>query len=364
MVIKIEGDENKYANDLLFTGMGGYQTIWPNTKTSYYATYYSHWLPFPKRYAELNAYDMFPYDLPSEKDPTLKYLSYDKSMELIDWIGLYRQHPEIEMFGKLGIGFLANDSRVLKRKEKLFLNYLRTNALEIRKHYAKYVDILHAYQKGMPIENYLNQKELRDMIKRYGFKELDADKTVAYLQAQGVEWNYFRDYYQAIEELGYALTDTKNIYPKDLKYWHDLAIQNANDLRVERERVKTESEVLKDEKALGGDIRKVFEKYSKVVSFNYNGLKLELPDSVKAIQEEGTLMKHCVFKMGYHRKMAKGEILILFATDEVGNHLETIEYDHNAKQLLQARGLNNNPHERHQEIVDMIHRWEQVAWSV
>jgi hypothetical protein len=75
--------------------------------------------------------------------------------------------------------------------------------------------------------------------------------------------------------------------------------------------------------------------------------------SVAEMLEEGAKMHHCVYKMGYYKKP---ESLILSARDRGGNRLETVEVNLKRFQVVQSRGLQNNPTSAHGDIVALVEK--------
>ena len=73
--------------------------------------------------------------------------------------------------------------------------------------------------------------------------------------------------------------------------------------------------------------------------------------SVQEMYEEGERMHHCVFRMGYYKKE---DSLILSAKDKQGNRLETVEVDLNKMEIVQSRGLQNQPTPYHDKIVKLV----------
>lgn len=72
--------------------------------------------------------------------------------------------------------------------------------------------------------------------------------------------------------------------------------------------------------------------------------------SVQEVYEHGKILHHCVFSNGYHKR---ADSLLLCAV-VAGELAETIEVDLKTMKISQARGLQNQPHPQHAEIVKLL----------
>jgi hypothetical protein len=67
--------------------------------------------------------------------------------------------------------------------------------------------------------------------------------------------------------------------------------------------------------------------------------------------EEGTAMHHCVYQMGYYKKLNS---LILSAKDNQGNRIETVEVNTLTFEVVQSRGVCNKNTPHHEEIINLV----------
>ena len=83
-------------------------------------------------------------------------------------------------------------------------------------------------------------------------------------------------------------------------------------------------------------------------------LKLILATSSQELINEGEALHHCVGRMNYNKKMAKGESLILFVRkkEDMATPFVTMEYDPNQKKILQLYGERDSvPEENIKNII-------------
>lgn len=69
--------------------------------------------------------------------------------------------------------------------------------------------------------------------------------------------------------------------------------------------------------------------------------------------EEGTAMHHCVYQMGYYKKLNS---LILSAKDNQGNRIETVEVNTLTFEVVQSRGVCNSNTPQHKKIIDLVNQ--------
>lgn len=156
------------------------------------------------------------------------------------------------------------------------------------------------------------------------------------------------DLLDMLRELGKDTHSPKYICPDDLQAMHDL-MQRRIDRKHEREEIAKLNSQAKN-----------WEEYYKEnkgaffgVAFDNGNIFCHVVGSVAEMLEEGAKMHHCVYKMGYYKKP---ESLILSARDRWGNRLETVEVNLKRFQVIQSRGLQNNPTSAHGDIVALVEK--------
>lgn len=156
------------------------------------------------------------------------------------------------------------------------------------------------------------------------------------------------DNLDALDELGMDRHSPKYICPDDIYQMHDWL-----QMRIDRKKVKEELRKLNSQaKDWEGYYKETKGVYFPIV-FDNGSIFCHVITSVAEICEEGTRMRHCVFRMGYYKKR---ESLILSARDRQGNRLETVEVNLDSFKVVQSRGLQNSCTSAHDEIISLVEK--------
>ena len=129
----------------------------------------------------------------------------------------------------------------------------------------------------------------------------------------------YLDYLRMREQLGYDMTNTVYLYPRDLRAAHDAMVAEGN--KKEADKRKTEAE------ANYPEIRKQYRKLRNRYFYEADGLQIRPARSASEIIDEGRLMHHCVGGNSYLGKHNRGEsyILLLRHSDAPDTPYATIE---------------------------------------
>lgn len=174
-------------------------------------------------------------------------------------------------------------------------------------------------------EAYKELKEKRESDRAtahiYNIKKsgVDRRKLYRYIRDNHINvWTY-NDYFKAITLLDFDLSDTKNVYPKDFQRMHDLRVNEYNARKAEMDR--------KERAKLYEDFRQQASKY-KAFEIEGDEYSIIIPEDVSDLKKEGEELHHCVGKMGYDAKMARGECIIAFVrmTKDKATAFVTVEY--------------------------------------
>lgn len=266
--------------------------------------------------------------------PEFKYSGYQHG-DVIKYLNEYRQNPGLEFFGKLDLPI----SKSLAKKaqsDTRFRKFLFTNADEVRIYGIQRT--IYAYNHNLSF--YEADKILTDrriayqVIPSLRKTNVDCLRIIEWCKKNKINTSSYNDYFEAIKEMRYDLSDTKNLYPKDFKAIHDLRIAEYDAYKEKLDRKKR--------KALYENFAKAGE---KAVAYEYSegGFTMIAPRDIRQLKSEGKALGHCVGKMGYDKKMADGKVVIMFL--RYANNIEkpfvTVEYDLKGKRLLQAHGKGN-----------------------
>lgn len=291
------------------------------------------------------------------EETSFRYCGYRTSVtnDVIGYLNDYNKHPGIEHFGKLGI---KPTPALIKKAEKdsAFRSWLYRNRDDVGHRGPK--EILYAYEHNMSVDearqvcrniSYTNKVAAWRIPEIKGTK-LDRQRVLDYVNSKGIDSHSYSDYLKALKKLKYDLTDTKNIYPYDFNRMHDIRIAEYESV------IAKENE--EAAKILNANFKK---KAQKAKRFEYQGEDYAaiIPASTSDLVEEGKALHHCVGKMGYDKKMADGQIVIVFVRSllDMVTPLLTLEYDLKKKRLNQVHGDHNRaPTEQERVFVDA---WEQ-----
>lgn len=346
VIRRIEGNEYILTKNIYLSAIGGYKTVWKDRKVNnWYFTEENR----DKWYVEYRDYNLFIQHLFTDKDlaaldPSLKYCAF-KNGNVIDWVTIYRKYPEIEMISKLNMPRLIVNTRVLELlKDRKFKKYLyhcegepNTTGQEVLYGYKHNIKISEVYKLRE------NQKTANKIIKEY--PAIPKEPLLKYLNKyydcnnkQFLRAELYIDMLKAEEYFKLDLTQEKNIFPHDFDKWHD---HYTSQMRISQN------------KAIDEKIDKQAKKYHKLEK-EIDGLKLILPHETEEFIKEGKALHHCVGRMGYNEKMAKGQCLIFFIRkqEELNVPFVTMEYDPKKKKIRQFYADHNStPEESVRDII-------------
>jgi hypothetical protein len=301
--------------------------------------------PFGIWYNLLNA-DML-------KDTQYKYCGFGDRLsdDVIDYLNAYIEHPSVEYFGKMGIKPSATLVRKAE-KDKAFRSWLYKNGKEVE-HYGPKA-ALYAYQHHIGVgeacaivreKDYIDRRVAGAIPEIKGTK-LDRKKVHDYAFNANVGSHNYNDYLKALKALKYDLEDTKNVFPHDFKRMHDIRIAEYQSVMAKEDAEKRKELYAQFE-----------EKAQKAKKFEYQGesYAVIVPSNIPELVREGEALSHCVGRMGYDKKMADGEIVIVFVRSilEMAKPLVTVEYDLKRKMVRQAHGWGNRmPTTEEQTFID------------
>jgi hypothetical protein len=356
--------DNRYIWKNLYGGYyQGYQVVYEKKDVIKYEygckceifseEYFDHWYEetgnvFGIWYRIINA-DML-------NDTQFKYCGYKPTVtdDVIGYLNEYIKHPCVEYFGKLGIKPTATLIRKAE-KDKAFRNWLYKTKID---GFCGPQAIIYAYEHKTTLEkaekilknkSYLD-RAVASMIPEIKGTKLNRERVLDYAQKKDVGTSNYNDYLKALKKLKYDLTDTKNLFPYDFKTMHDLRV------------AEYDSVMAKEDEEKRAELYSAFSERAKAVkNLEYSGESYSaiIPFRVPDLVSEGKALHHCVGKMGYDKKMADGEIVIVFIRSllDLAKPLVTVEYSFKRKRIVQAHGEHNRrPTDEEQAFID---EWEK-----
>lgn len=344
------------VKDMEYSYFGGYYVGWYSEGLTKYPKWYESddwWLADDKYF---NVYAPVVNMEYLNKYPEYKYAAWDNcGMEIISYLKLYEKYPQVEYLVKAGLQCIETSKPILRKiaTDKQFCKWLMRNKERLQtKHYYKDV-IMRAYTSGKDLDILQKEKKFKlklahDDVYKTMVKPLDKDEVAKlnkYLYSHDINVSSYRDYIYACKQLELDVSEEKNKYPQDFKFWHDVRIREYELKLIELDEQKN----------------KEFYKCFAEVANRY--IQLEKQDkeyaiiiakSPKELKLEGQALDHCVGRMGYDKKVVDGNSLIFFVRDirTIDTPLVTVEYSPKQHKVLQCYGYRDTKPE--QKILDFV----------
>lgn len=298
------------------------------------------------------------------------YEHFHEPMQLAPFLRAHLEHPRFEHLLKVGFYRLAADlayrgdyGRTLDEAQNRthcilnvaaedvpFLRKLDVNmeTLSVFQGYAGLKDRQRLLRWQM--ENHVSRDitQILEHMTAHKFMKY-VDRQYAVLGANGGKGRYgnmqsavseYRDYLDMCVRLGYDMTNSFVLYPKNLREAHD-KVQG-------RVKARADAKMRRDFKAAMLAI-------SGHLDFEMDGMKLILPTTPEELAEEGNALHHCVG--GYVDRIARKECIILFLRrcEEVSKPFYTVEIRN--RKVVQVRGWDNG--DPTPEVEKFMNRWER-----
>lgn len=286
------------------------------------------------------------------KDTQFKYCGYSTTVcdDVIGYLNQYIKHPSVEYFGKLGIKPTPTLIRKAE-KDKAFRNWLLKTKIDC---FCGPNAIIYAYEHNIGVpEAKLILKDisyLRRYVNEIKETSLDYGRIVKYIRSNSIPFGSYNDYLKALKKLKYDLTDTKNTFPRDFKRMHDMRIAEYDSVMAKEDMKKRKALYEKFEKAA---------QEAKRFEFQDGIYAAIIPSQIQELVREGRELHHCVGKMGYDKKMADGDVVIVFIRSlaDITKPLATVEYGLKSKRIHQSHVDYNGAPEG--ALKTFIDEWEK-----
>lgn len=341
------GNHPTFVKNIYFTYMGGYTPVFEarNCGYNFSKADYEQWYEAYPQYYQFESVLLNADILTDIAD--FKYCGY-QSGDIIKYLNEYRNNPMVEYLGKLDLPL----SRSLISKltnDKKFRTFVFKNVDDVKKYGTQ--NTIYAYNHGLTIKQVAIRKDIKKHIPELKERDLDIDRISDYLFKNEIPYHLYNDYIKAIIGLNLNLKDTKNIYPRDFHAMHDLRTMEYKSLQDKLDREKRKK--LYSAFAIAGTKATAYE-------YSHNGLILVAPRDISELVAEGDTLNHCVGRMGYDKKMADNEIVIMFVRQESNPTMPyvTIEFDLKALKLKQSYGKNNSKPTT--EVITFVNEWVAI----
>lgn len=277
---------------------------------------------------------------------------------VIEYLGLYTKHPNVEYLVKAGYGTVITEEEVggyytwrprrkigvdanIDLKSNNLLKMLGLNRTEFKtlkgaeSRYYEYIRWRGEYPDLKPAELLSLAKafhcEFSTARKLAGLTDRKPPRIAAYISEQDISLRDYEDYLRQCRELRYDMRDTAISFPHDFRAMHTRCSEILSQIQQEENRRKRE------EKA------RVFNENYQLrteLEFRSGEYLIRQPESMDEIVAEGRALHHCV--AGYAVRHAEGILHILFIrrASDPDTPLYTMELSTSGK-VEQVRGLRN-----------------------
>ena len=247
------------------------------------------------------------------------------------------KHPEIEMVAKGGMCRLASEiaagEHYYYTESRFDMKTLKRHAKEIRQ-YNGGINSVRAFTTLDEAGKKTDPKEVIRFVSMTGDGYTGLPQMLRYASLKKINdylaasqqrniWD-LRDLWGMLDTLGANMTENKTLFPRNLEKAHDEAIAQYNKRKDELASKKLER--------VAGELQKEF-------GFTFGGLMIVVPHGIKALQDEGKALNHCV--RTYGERMARGETVILFVRKVEEPETSYFTMEVRDGKIIQLRGKNN-----------------------
>jgi len=155
----------------------------------------------------------------------------------------------------------------------------------------------------------------------------------------------WEDYLQLLRYFKKDLTNPLYVCPVDLNGAHDHLVRKKRELLRKKKLQDLRLEIEKAQKRYANDKRRFFG-----LSFQDKQLSISVIENVKDFMVEGDELHHCVFTNEYYEK--KDSLILSAKVAE--KSVETIELSLSRMEVLQCRGMKNQPSKHHKNILRLL----------
>lgn len=265
----------------------------------------------------------------------------------------YHKHPGIERFVKIGMHDIVKSA--VSPYQSIEINYKETEPhkmLGLSREMFKAVRSGKINLKSMPaLEKHFPSASVAKLIdyhaiiqNQYGtlnsvceFAQT-TEQLLKYLIRQRQKYgehvcvSYYSDYLGICRKIGYDLTDSVVLFPRDITAAHDRVVSARAAILAERERQKNIERTKRMQQ---------LQKERKSLEFESGDYIAILPDSCEEIVREGAVLSHCA--ASYAERHADGKLTIIFLRkkDDIKKPYYTMEISAEYK-IVQCHGYKNN----------------------
>ena len=172
-----------------------------------------------------------------------------------------------------------------------------------------------------------------------------AVKTVIRNNYKIADVQIWEDYLELLRYFKKDMSCPAYVCPENLSMAHDHLVQKKREILRKKKLQDLRLEIEKAQKRYASDKKRFFGLF-----FNEKELSISVIENVKDFMQEGDDLGHCVFTNEYYDRK---DSLILSAK-MAEKSVETIEISLSRMEILQCRGLKNNPSKHHKRILSLM----------
>ena len=255
---------------------------------------------------------------------------------ILDYLKVYREHPEIELLSKSGLGRYCTKVTIVRKlkTDKAFRQFFMQNAETIKRDRIGADVIMKAYTNGLTLFDAWREIEARRKFKGYRLPAgISALKALAYADTKRIRINEYTNYLHNCQTLGLNLTDTKVTYPKAFSQ-RDRNLQDQVDAIRRKENAK-------QIETMNSKLAAIAEKWSWL-ELKGRDYCITIPRTEQEFTEVGRAMINCLSQ--YSAKVARGEYIVVFVqnTRRPEAPFVAAAYDPKRQAIAQCYGIKNS----------------------
>jgi hypothetical protein len=344
-----------HVRDLALAPMAGYAVDWTpqGFGVQNYWSYEGRWEsePWALRCSwKVNAPVVNPELL--KRTRRFRYCAWEpKRGQILDFLKIYAEHPEIELLIKSGLGAYSTKVSVLRKlkKDRNFRQFFMRNAEEIKLSRWPVPVIQKAYSKGISFAAASRAIEARREF--YNLPRcIDAEKASDYAHFHRLRNDQYVDYLRNCETLGLDLADTKVSFPKQF-----LARQRAVQDRIDE--LQAKKDAAKNRK-LNKRLAAIADELAENLAAQSDSgtYRVVIPRTAAQFAKEGRALKNCLGQ-GYASRMARGELVVVFVrrSRRPNEAFVAVSYDPKKGRIEQCYAVQNSkPPKAVQNFIDRV----------
>lgn len=268
---------------------------------------------------------------------------------LLDYLKMYREHPEIEFLSKSGLGFFCTKVSLVKRlkKDRAFRQFFSRNLEAIRDGRFGLDVIQRAYKQGVSLDDAWCEINARREFRDHRLpREVCAVKALKYITSRKIPKFSYGDYMRDCVKAGLDLSDTKVCFPRNYAA-RIAAVHEMAELVRRRENAEQLAEMNRKLEAIA-------KKWIRLAG-KRGAYQVVVPHSDLEFIAEGKAMGNCLSQ--YAAKVARGEYVVVFVRQKINPDAAFVAaaYDPKRKLVTQCYGVKNSkPPKRAMEFVQTV----------